>query len=503
MSTWSRYPRWFATLFLTDMWERFSFYGMQAILVLYAVTPADRGGLGLPAPTAAALFGAYMATVFLLAQPGGWLGDRVLGERRAIMYGGGLITAGHACMALPVTGSAYAGLTLIAIGTGLLKPSLSALLTRFYGEAVKREAAFSIFYMSIQVSAMLAPLVTGFLGEYVSWHAGFGAAAVGMAFGVVQFARGARHFAGQGDRPARPASSAELAVLYRRVAVAGAVAAVLVTADVVSGAFSIEHVLMVLGLISLVAPPLCLRALKRHPAMSPGDRKRLGAATWLLLSSALFWMVVSQAGSLLSLFARDHVDRSVGGFTVPTGWLQSTTPLVILVVAPAFAWTWLRLGDRWGVRQKFVLGLLLAGSSFVVMFGAATSAGAGRVPIVWLLAVFFLQACGEIALGPVGLSAVADAAPPAFRVRMMGLYWLFVAFGASLGSIVVRLSATISPAAYYLIVGTALLASAVAMALFGRGVSRQFAAKRTELRESPPFVLTSIAHQSVSHQEER
>ncbi|WP_214410557.1 peptide MFS transporter [Sphaerisporangium fuscum] len=498
MSPWSRYPRWFATLFLTDMWERFSFYGMQAILVLYAVTPAERGGLGLPAPTAAALFGAYMATVFLLAQPGGWIGDRVLGERRAVTYGGCLITAGHLCMALPVTGSAYAGLALIALGTGLLKPSLSALLSRFYGRSVKREAAFSIFYMSIQVSAMLAPIVTGFLGEYVSWHAGFGAAAVGMAFGVAQFAAGARHLEGQGERPVRRASRAELAVLYRRAGVAAAVVAVLVAADVVAGTFSVEHVLMALGLVSLVAPPVALRALRRDPALSAGDRRRLGAATWLLLCSALFWMVVSQAGSLLNLFARDHVDRAVGAFTLPAGWLQSATPLIILIVAPLFARTWLRLGDRFGVREKFVLGLVLAGSSFLVMFGAAAEAGDGRVPVLWLLAVYLLQACGEITLGPVGLSAVAGAAPPAFRVRMMGLYWLFVAFGASLGSIVVRASAAISPAAYYLLVGAALVAAAGALALFGGRVKRLFADGQEETPDQKPVVLTP-----VSLQEER
>ncbi|GII80962.1 peptide transporter [Sphaerisporangium rufum] len=491
MSPWSRYPRWFATLFLTDMWERFSFYGMQAILVLYAVTPESRGGLGLPAPTAAALFGAYMATVFLLAQPGGWLGDRVLGERRAVMYGGCLITAGHVCMALPPAGAAYAGLALIALGTGLLKPSLSALLSRFYTEPARREAAFSVFYMSIQVSAVLAPLVTGFLGEYVSWHAGFAAAAVGMAFGVVQFAAGTRHFEGHGDRPARPASGAELSRVARRAGAAAAVAAVLLAADVVAGTFSIEHVLMALGLVSLVAPPLFLRALRRHPALGPADRRRLGAATWLLLCSALFWMVVSQAGSLLNLFAHERIDRTFLGFTVPAGWLQSTTPLIILVVAPAFAWLWLRLGDRFGVRRKFVLGLLMAGASFMVMFGAGTAADGERASILWLLAVYFLQACGEIALGPVGISAVADAAPPAFRVRMMGLYWLFVAFGASLGSIVVRLSAALPQPVYYLLVGGALLAAAGALAAFGGRVTREFAAPRKDAPEPTPVVLTS------------
>ncbi|WP_433254640.1 peptide MFS transporter [Streptosporangium sp. CA-135522] len=495
MSTWSRYPRWFATLFLTDMWERFSFYGMQAILVLYAVTPAEQGGLGLSVQTAAALFGAYMATVFLLAQPGGWIGDRILGERRAIMYGGCLITAGHACMAVPLPGSAYAGLALIALGTGLLKPSLSALLSRFYGETIRREAAFSIFYMSIQVSAVLAPIVTGFLGEYVSWHAGFAAAAVGMAFGLVQFSAGSRHFAGKGERPAHPATDAELSVVIRRTAIAAAVVVPLLCVDVVSGAFSIEHVLIALGLVSLIAPPLCLRALRRHPQLTAADRTRLGAVTWLLLCSALFWMVVSQAGSLLNLFARDHVDRTVLGITMPASWLQSATPLFLICVAPLFAWLWLRLGDRLGVREKFVAGMVFAGSSFGIMYGAATVAGDGRISVLWMIAVYFLQACGEIAIGPVGLSAVADAAPPAFRVRMMGLYWLFVAFGASLGSIVVRLSAALPQALYYLLVGVALLVAAGALALLGGRIRRVFATGRDDAYDSTRNVPASAIHQ--------
>lgn len=283
---------------------------------------------------------------------GGWLGDRLLGERQAVMYGGVVITIGHLCLAVPISGGAYAGLVVIAVGTGLLKPNLSALLSKFYQATAQREAAFSVFFMSIQVSAVAAPIITGYLGERVNWHAGFGAAAVGMAFGVVQFATGARHFQGVGEHPGMPATSSELAVVRRWAAIGAAAAAVLVGADVWFGTFTIEHVLMALGLVSFIAPPLCWRSLNRAPGMTAQDRERLRAVLWILVSSALFWMVAVQSASLLNLFVLDHVHRAFGAFIVPASWLQSAIPVFILMVAPVLAALWLRLGSRWGYGRS-------------------------------------------------------------------------------------------------------------------------------------------------------
>jgi proton-dependent oligopeptide transporter, POT family len=463
------------TLFLTDIWERFSFYGMQAILVLYAAAPADRGGLGLPPSTAAGLFGVYMATVFMLAIPGGWLGDRVLGERRAMLWGAVVIALGHYCLAVPGAAFSAVGLAGIALGTGLLKPNMGALLAKFYGpgQATEREAAFSIFYMSIQVSALLGPIVVGFLGETLDWHLGFAAAGVGMTFGVLQLVRGQRHFGTVGDRPGAPATSAERRAALRTAARLGAVAALLVAGDVMSGGFAVEHVIVGLGVCLLVVPWLYFRWLVGQPGLSAGDRARLRALLWLLLAAAVFWMVVSQAGSLLNLFARDSTTRALLGITLPAAWFQSATPLFILVTAPGVAWLWLRLGARAGVPMKFTIGLLLAGSSFLVMAVAAGLAAAGdHVASTWLLSVFFLQALGEVVLAPVGISTAAAAAPAAFAARTVSLWWLFSAFGVGLGSQLIRLASVLPPQAYYLALGLAALATGAAVTLGRGGIAR-------------------------------
>lgn len=473
---WTR-SRWFLTLFLTDVWERFSFYGMQAILVLYAAAPADEGGLGLPETTAAALFGVYMAMVFMLALPGGWLGDRVLGERRAVLYGGSTVAVGHFCMALPPRACAYLGMLLIAVGTGLLKPNMSGLLTRFYGpgQAVQREAGFSIFYMSVQVSALLAPLVTGYLGERVNWHVGFMAAGVGMTLGVIQFAAGARGFGEVGAAPQRPAAPRELRAVARRTALCLAAGGAVLAVDLAAGAFAVEHVLMGLGLVAFVVPFLGYRSLRRHPRLGAEGRARLDGYLWLLLAAALFWMGVGQAGSLLNLFAQNSVDRRLAGFTVPAAWFQSAIPLFILIAAPLFAMLWLRLGPRASVRLKFVLGLCFAGAGFGLMSLAAAAADGERVSPLWLMAVFLLLACGEITLGPVGISAAADAAPSEFRGRVIGLWWLFCALGVALGSRVVLLIDVLADWAYYLLLGLATMTAAAALGLFGRRVGRMTA----------------------------
>ncbi|WP_119730361.1 peptide MFS transporter [Thermomonospora amylolytica] len=484
---WTR-SRWFVTLFLTDIWERFSFYGMQAILVLYAAAPADEGGLGLPEATAAALFGVYMAMVFMLALPGGWVGDRILGERRAVIYGGITVAAGHFCMALPPRACTYLGLLLIGLGTGLLKPNMSGLLTRFYGpgQAVQREAGFSVFYMSVQVSALLAPLVTGYLGERVSWHAGFMAAGVGMTLGVIQFAVGARGFGDVGAAPQRPAAREELRTAARRTALCLAAAGALLAVDLAAGTFAIEHVLAGLGLVAFVVPFLGYRSLRRHPRLGADGRARLDGYVRLLLAAALFWMGVGQAGSLLNLFAQDSTDRRLAGFTVPAAWFQSAIPLFILITAPLFAMLWLRLGPRASVRLKFVLGLSFAGAGFWLMSAAAAAAADGeRVSPLWLVAVFLLLACGEITLGPVGISAAADAAPAEFRGRVIGLWWLFCALGVAVGSRVVLLIDVLPDWVYYLLLGLTTVAAAAVLALFGRRVARM-TAYRTDAPEAPP-----------------
>ncbi|MFI6295719.1 peptide MFS transporter [Nonomuraea sp. NPDC050790] len=460
-----RRPRWLVTLFLTDMWERFSFFGMQAILILFAVAPTGEGGLGLPHSTAVALYGAYVGLIFVLSLPGGWLGDRVLGEHRATLYGGIVIALGHYLLMLPTRPTAYLGLVTIAVGTGLLKPNMLALLGRFYGphESNRREAALVVFYVGIQISALLAPLVTGFLGERMNWHLGFGAAGLGMTFGVIQYAVGSRRFGEVGRAPAHRASRSELRTVASRVALAAGVLGVLLSVAVLSGGFAITYGIALVGLVTLVAPFAYLAILRRRARLSRAENRRLSAFRWMLLAVALFWMLVIQAGSTLSLFAQRHTAREVGGFLIPASWFQAAIPLFILLTAPVAAWLWTRGGGRIGVIDKIAFGHGLAATGFIAISVAAVLAAGGQaVSPAWLLFVLLTLAIGEVILGPTVMSATVDLAPSAFAGRTMALYWMFAGVGGGLGSLLGRVVSAGDPQPGYFL-GLAVLALVTAV----------------------------------------
>ncbi len=429
--------RWFSTLFLTDMWERFSFYGMQALLFLYATAPETDGGLGLSDGTAGALFGLYVSASFLAAMPGGWLGDRVLGTHRAMLTGAIVIAAGHLCMAFPARAGFYTGLALVACGTGLLKPNLPVMFDQMNpgADSARRRAAFSLFYMSIQVSALIGPLVTGTLGERVDWHLGFGAAAVGMLLGVLQYVWGASSLRGARTGPSRPLPPAAQRRLVRGAWTALA-AAVLVAAGVAAaGGVPLRPVLALCGLASLVLPVVAFRRLLRADGgLDDAARERIRAYRVVFVPSVLFWAMYGQLGSVFSLFAREHTDREIAGFTVPASWFQSAHPLFLLLLAPLFAWLWLRIGGRAGTVRKFSAGLLCAAGGFLVLaVGAALATDGRQVSALWLLGAFLFMTCGELVFGPVGLSTTAEAAPDGHRSRMMGLFYLGAALGAGAG----------------------------------------------------------------------
>ncbi|MER7394218.1 oligopeptide:H+ symporter [Streptomyces sp. NPDC000151] len=445
--------RGFRTLLGVDLWERFSFFGMSAILVLYlTASPAD-GGMGMAPRTATALFATYMSLTFMAQLPGGWLADRVLGARRAVLCGGALIAAGHAVLSLTPAPTLYAGLALIVMGTGLAKPSLAAMVAAVSG-GERREEAFRRFYMCIQVSALLAPLVTGLLAEKVAWHLGFAAAAFGMAAGLAQFGIGLRAFEGVGRAPTRPLSPDEVRTAARRAAVVLAVAAAAVTA-VALGVLPLTAVLALLGLATLATPFLYLRALRRR---LPVDGEPLAAFTAVMAASAAFWMIFAQSGSALALFAERHTDRTVLGFDVPASWLQSVHPLFVLLLA-AFVSRW-----RAAVVTKVAGALGVAGLSFVVMAVAALRAQDGPVSTAWLIAVYLLYSFGEIVLAPAGLALAAAVAPAGFTSRFLGLNGLFAAVGVVLGGQLYRLTAVLPLPVYFLLMGSAVLAVGAAVA---------------------------------------
>ncbi|MFL6200853.1 MAG: peptide MFS transporter [Thermoanaerobaculia bacterium] len=432
------HPRGLATLFFTEYWERFSYYGMRALLFLFmagAVTTANPG-LGMTETRAGAIYGLYTAFVYLLALPGGWVADQILGQRRAVFLGGCLIAAGHFSMAVPSGPTFYMGLVLIVLGTGLLKPNISTMVGELYPEGgARRDAGFSVFYMGINLGAFAGPLVCGTLGERVNWHWGFAAAGVGMVFGVIQYALGAHHLGRAGLQPETAGDPADRRKTLLLLGLgAGAVAlfglrwgkGVLdITVEQVASAMTVVIVAVAISYLvfQLVAGGL-----------DPTEKKRMIVIFVLFVFSALFWSGFEQAGSSLNLFAERLTDRMVGGWEMPTTWLQSVNPLLIITLAPVFAWIWLALARRHlepSSPAKFAWGLILLGLGFAVMVWASilTANQTRQVGMGWLCLTYLLHTCGELCLSPVGLSTVTKLAPHRKVGQMMGVWFMSLSLG--------------------------------------------------------------------------
>ena len=381
---WFGHPRGLATLFLTEMWERFSYYGMRALLILYMVGSTQQPGLGFSVKRSADIYAVYTLLVYLSGIPGGFLADRWLGHRRAVFIGGIIIACGHFSMAIPGLPFFFTGLGLIVIGTGLLKPNVSTIVGTLYSkEDTRRDSGFSIFYMGINLGAFIAPLVTGFLGQRINWHIGFGAAGVGMTLGLIQYVAGRKYLV--------PRSEAKTVHTY-----------------------AIEEVKE-----------------SKHQ-FTPEEWARIGAVVILSIFALMFWAGFEQAGSSLNLFADRATRLTVFGFVYPSSWFQSVEPLFIIIFAPIFAWMWIRLGPREPSSPvKFTLGLVFLSISFALIVPAAHiyEKSGQRVSPGWLIGLYFLQAVGELCLSPVGLSMVTKLSPARVVGLMMGIWFLATALG--------------------------------------------------------------------------
>jgi POT family proton-dependent oligopeptide transporter len=435
------HPRGLSTLFFTEMWERFSYYGMRALLILFMTAPAATGGLALDTATAGAIYGTYGAMVYMMSLPGGWIADRLIGQRRAVLYGGILITAGHFSMAVPLVSTFYLGLVLIVLGTGLLKPNISVMVGQLYGHTdSRRDAGFSIFYMGINLGAFFAPLVCGYLGQTINWHYGFAAAGVGMALGLVQYAVGGHHLGEAGLHPAPAASPAAAAATRRRAtwAIGGSLLAlVLLGVAVAAGVlpFSAGQIADAGGYLLLIVTVVFFGWLFTSGNWTPDERRRLYLIGVLFLAAALFWSVFEQAGSTLNLFADSDTRNEALGRTFPSSWYQSLNPIFIITLAPVFAWLWVRLGARNPSSPvKFSLGLIGVGLGFVLLVPAARLAATGEaVSPLWLASTYLIHTVAELCLSPVGLSSMSRLAPARIAGLMMGVWFLAASVGNYIG----------------------------------------------------------------------
>jgi proton-dependent oligopeptide transporter, POT family len=397
------HPKGLGPLFFTELWERFSYYGMRAILILYMTSTAAQGGLGFDVKHAASIYGTYTMSVYLTALPGGLVADYLTGARTAVLLGGIIIAFGHFSMVFHSMTTFYLGMALIAIGTGLLKPNISAMIGGLYkGDDPRRDNGFSIFYMGINVGALMAPLAVGYLakGESFkgflssmgmdpakSWHWGFGAAGVGMIFGLVVYLWNREKLAGVGNKvKTRSERKTE-------------------------GTNADEDV---------------------HP-LTKGDWKRIAAIFIFFIFTILFWGAYEQKGASLNLFADRLVDTTLFGWKFPAPYLQSLTPAFVIMLTPVFTMIWLRLKQRQPSSPvKFTLGLLFIGLAYVLIVPAAMLTAQGRVSFWWLVGLYFLEVCGEMCLSPVGLSTVTKLSPPKLVGIMMGVWFLASAIGSKL-----------------------------------------------------------------------
>ena len=442
---WFGHPRGLATLFYTEMWERLSYYGMRALLVLFLVEQSVDGGLGMSDATATAVYGLYTFAVYALALPGGWIADRLIGQRRAVLYGGIVIATGHFLLAVPALAAFYAGLGLIVIGTGLLKPAVSAMVGDLYqNDDARRDAGFSTFYAGINIGAFLGPIVCGYLGQEVNWHLGFGAAGVGMVAGVVQYARGLRHLGDAGRLRVREAGerARALRALRRGVAASAALGLVLLALQAV-GVLALTTVGLAgaTGVLIAVVVGGYFAQLFLRDSLDREERRRVAVIMLLFLAAAVFWSGFEQAGSSLNLFADRLVDRTILGFEWPASWAQSINPAMIVLMAPLFGSLWLALGRRNpSVPVKFALGLSQLGVGFLVLaWGSTFAADGGRVSAMWLVVAYFLHTTGELCLSPVGLSSITKLAPERLVGQMMGIWFMATAFGSLLAGLVAGL----------------------------------------------------------------
>jgi POT family proton-dependent oligopeptide transporter len=480
------HPRGLSTLFFTEMWERFSYYGMRALLLLYMTAPLSAGGLGFDAAQGGAIYGLYTSMVYMTALPGGWIADRLIGQRRAVLYGGILIASGHFSMAVPSLTTFYLGLFLIVLGTGLLKGNVSVIVGQLYAEKdQRRDAGFSIFYMGINLGAFIAPLVCGYLGQEISWHVGFAAAGFGMVFGVVQYLLGSRHLGDAGLSPVPAGSAAEAAAVKRSATIWGSVLLALVIV-VGGGAYTgllpitATQIADAAGVFLLLVTAGFFGWLFLSGGWTPAEKKRLYVIAILFVASALFWSVFEQAGSTLNLFADRSTDTTLLGYRFPSTWFQSLNSLFLILLAPVFAWLWSSMAKRGkepSSSAKFAFGLVFAGLGFLILIAPARMAEQGVLASpMWLTLTYLLHTIGELALSPVGLSAMTVLAPPRIAGLVMGVWFLATSVGNFIGGRVASFYESFAVPSLFTAIAVFAIASGLVLFALVRPINRMVGA---------------------------
>ena len=441
-NTFFGHPIGLRTLFLTEMWERMSYYGMRALLVLY-MTGAATGfnpGLGWSQVEAQAIYGIYSGMVYFMVVPGGWIADNILGHQKAVLIGALIIALGHFTLAIPIEQTFFLGLIFVVLGTGLLKGNISTIVGQLYeGQDDKRDSGYTIFYMSINIGSTLGFLICSYLGEKIGWHWGFGAAGIGMTFGVIQYIKH-RHLLGDaGMHPNEMPDEKRLKYTnYLKVSLVGmflVIGAGLLGFFVIDPRFFAEQFAYFLTIIA----GLYFIYLFLFAGLNAAERKNLILLFLLFIGAAAFWSGFDQSAGSLNIFARDYTDLSVAGYVIPVGWLQFANPVIVVLFAPIFAGIWAQLARMNldpSLPFKFAIGLLFMALSFFIMIIAVNIAiESSPVGMQWLLLTYLFQTWGELALSPIGLSAFSRYGPKRYMGQMFGLWFLASAIGGVLAGL--------------------------------------------------------------------
>lgn len=461
------HPRGLATLSGLEVWERFSFLGMQAILVLYFADTVAGGGLGMDPGTAASVSAAYGTMVYLVSVAGGWLADRILGSYRAVLFGGILIACGHYAMAVPTAAMTWVGLGLISAGTGLLKPNVASMVGKLYRtDDERRDAGFALYYMGINIGAFAGPLVTAWLGEHQGWHWGFSAAAVGMTAGLVQYVLGRRHLAGRKHSAEYALAPDAMRRAVRRIVGGCALFAFVATLLAVAGWLTMGRFVDLLTLVSVIAPVVYFAIMFRSPRVTGEERGRLRPYAVLFLASVAFNFILFQAYSTMMLLASTNARTEILGFHFPAGWYASALGAFEVALAPVVAALWVRMGRRQPhSSNKIAIGVILGGLSFLLMVIPTSGHGgeAYRMAAWWIVDSYLLLGLGDVLLETSGMSATTKLAPRAYASQTMALWFLSLALANGIQAQVVKFYGEVSNPVYFGVNGAVAVAAGLAV----------------------------------------
>jgi POT family proton-dependent oligopeptide transporter len=455
-------PRPLANLFGVELWERFSFYGMQGILLIYLYYTAAEGGLGIDKETAASIVGAYGGLVYLSTVLGAWLADRMLGAERVLFYSAIVVMLGHISLAvLPGLVGVGVGLVLVALGSGGVKANATSLVGTLYAEGdQRRDAGFSLFYMGINIGALLGPLLTGLLQQRAGFHYGFAAAAVGMAIGLTQYAFGRKRLpdAGREVPNPLPASRRPLA------AAVGAAVVVLIAVLAFLGLLPARLLSNIVIAVSAVAAVIYLVVILRSRKVGGVERQRVLAFIPLFITSAAFWSLYQQQFTVVTFYSDTRLDRNLFGWEMPVSWVQSINPVFIILLAGVFAALWTRLGDRQpSTPVKFAAATVIMGVAFLLFLPLA-GGGENSAPLLALVGILLVFTIAELLISPVGLSVTTKLAPDAFRTQMVALFFLSIALGTAASGTLAKYYSEDAEVAYFGVLGAIAIVLGLALA---------------------------------------